>query len=512
MDRTAHLGVSQESLSVPTPCITVTEVTKTFDGTHALEAVSFTINRGEIHALLGANGAGKSTLIKILSGFYRPDGGTIEVTAGSDPSGPGGKVSFIHQDLALVGNLTVAENVALLRGFPKRRGRISWMDVRRQAVNSLDLVGGGIDVDSKVNELSRADQSLVAIARALSEDCCAVVLDEPTASLPEADVERLFAILGRLKQSGVSVLYVTHRLDEVRKIADHVTILRDGKVVTDADIQAISDKEIITAIVGGAVAGHVRRDAATTRSAVLQLDSARITAGGGTFELQVAHGEVLGLAGLRGAGHEEVGRALAGIDPLFQAALALDGKPTHFKDVRHAIRAGIGFATSRREEEALAMTLTVRENFFINPGAMKAKRRLTLSRSAERTQAARLSQDVHLRPASPEANVATFSGGNQQKVILGRWLSVDLKVLILEEPTMGIDVGARSEIYPMIDALAAQGLAVLVISSDFEELATVCDRVLVFDRGQILVELRDEDITVDALTHHASGAQKAAMA
>lgn len=490
------------------PRIIFNQVDKIFHGVHALQGVSFTIGQGEIHALLGANGAGKSTLIKVLSGLYRLDGGQITVSPGSSAT-PGNAIAFIHQDLALVQDFSVAENIAMVLGFPRRAGRISWSAVRNQAVDALKTVSGGINVEAKVGNLSRADQSLIAIARAVSTNCCAIVLDEPTASLPDADVDRLFAILARLKARGVSILYVTHRLDEVRRIADQVTVLRDGSVVLNADIKDVSDEQIVSGIVGGAGLAAIARPATTKfEGYLLELSEARVTPETGTFDLKLSKGEVLGLAGLRGAGHEAVGRAVAGIEPLAYARMVVEGQSVALGNVRAAIGRGIGFATSRREQEALAMTLTARENFFINPGVIKGGSRAFLSPKRERREANALADSVRLRPSTPESIVADFSGGNQQKVVLGRLLSIDLRLMVLEEPKMGIDVGARAEIYGLIQTLTAKGLGVLVVSSDFEELAAICDRVLVFDRGEICAELKGGALTTDALTHHASGATK----
>jgi ribose transport system ATP-binding protein len=496
-------------MKFPTPGTTrlsFREITKAFDAVVALSAVSFDVRPGSIHALLGANGAGKSTLIKILAGFYKADSGRIEldgeVISGRLP------VSFIHQDLALIGDMTVAENIALLRGYPRRGGRISWPAVREQAVEALDAVGGGIDIDAKVSDLTRADQSLVAIARGVSMHCHVLVLDEPTASLPDADVIRLFAILRALKDRGVSILYVSHRLDEIRQIADRVTVLRDGRVIADEVIANISDQQIVAAIVGGGVVKHLTRSAVATSEPVLHIRRGRIPGAAVDFEFLLRKGEILGLAGLRGAGHEEIGRALAGIHPLAAGEILLGAEPALITTVRSAISHGIGFATSRREQEALAMTMTASENFFLNPGVTKGFKMSYLTGTKERRRAAQLADEVHLRPANPDAIVATFSGGNQQKVILGRWLSVDLRVLILEEPTMGIDVGARAEIYALIQALADDGLGVIIVSSDFEELSIVGDRVLVFDRGAIRIELEGDALSVDAVTHHASGSRQ----
>jgi ribose transport system ATP-binding protein len=330
--------------------IVFSSLTKTFDGTTALDAVSFTVRRGEIHALLGANGAGKSTLIKLLAGFYQPDGGRIDVHDDADGSRHG--IGFIHQDLALIPDLTVAENIALVCGYPRRGRGIDWRAVRAQAVAALELVSGGIDIDAKVDQLGRADQSVVAIARALYTNCAAIVLDEPTASLPDADVSRLFTILSRLRSEGVSVVYVTHRLDEVRKIADWVTVLRDGRVVADRSIEDFSDADIVREIVGGVVMPHQKSGGAHPAGPILRLAPGQMTEETAEFGVEVYAGEILGLAGLRGSGHEEVGRAIAGVRPLHMAHFEIDGAPVALSGVQAALHERIGFATSRREQEA----------------------------------------------------------------------------------------------------------------------------------------------------------------
>ncbi|MER9947193.1 sugar ABC transporter ATP-binding protein [Mesorhizobium sp. M0047] len=490
----------------PTPRLMIDNVVKQFGNFQALRGVTFNVNAGEIHALLGANGAGKSTLIRILAGYHKCDSGQTRLVPNHDLQAES-TIEFIHQDLALVDSLSVAENIALVRGYPKRMGRISWRDVRKQAIETLAGVAGSIDVDAKVADLSRAEQSLVAIGRALANKCSVLVLDEPTASLPDSDVNRLFEILAGLKAQGISIIFVTHRLDEVRRIADRVTILCDGQVVADRSIDDISDSEVVRAIVGTGQVAH-RRDPVelTDGGPVLMIQGGLIGDAIKPIDLALRRGEILGLAGLRGAGHEEVGRAIAGIEPFTAGKIELAGIATSLKSVRDAIALGIGFATSRREQEALAMTLTARENLFINPKISKRHPGWLIGKKRERFSATELAGQVMLRPLRPETMVGFFSGGNQQKVVLGRWLNVDLRVLVLEDPTIGIDVGARAEIYGLIYELAARGLGVIVISSDFEELAMICGRVLAFDRGIIAQEISAADLSVATITHAASGA------
>lgn len=501
----ASLAAEAEKPS-STPRLMIDNVVKQFGNFQALRGVTFNVNAGEIHALLGANGAGKSTLIRILAGYYKCDSGQTRLVSNHDLQAEL-TIEFIHQDLALVGSLSVAENIALVRGYPNRMGRISWRGVRRQAIETLAGVAGSIDVDAKVADLSRAEQSLVAIGRALANRCSVLVLDEPTASLPDSDVSRLFEILADLKAQGISIIYVTHRLDEVRRIADRVTILRDGQVVADRSIEDISDSEIVTGIVGTGQAAQRREIVELpNRDAVLMIRGGLIGDAIKPVDLTLWRGEILGLAGLRGAGHEEVGRAIAGITPFTAGTIGLAGIPSRLKSVRDAIAAGVGFATSRREQEALAMTLSARENLFINPKISKRHPGWLIGKNRERVNAMEVASQVMLRPLQPETTVGSFSGGNQQKVVLGRWLNVDLRVLVLEDPTIGIDVGARAEIYGLIYELASRGLGVIVISSDFEELAMICGRVLTFDRGIITQDISAADLSVAAITHAASGA------
>ena len=487
------------------PRVSIQHVSKTFDGTLALADVTFDVAPGSVHALLGANGAGKSTLIKVLAGFYRPDGGQVLVDG--VPRTRNSAISFIHQDLALVGSMSVAENIALLQGYPRRHGLISWPRVTATAQAALDVVGASIPLTSLVSELSRADQSVVAIARAVSRDCSVIVLDEPTASLGDRDVRRLFEVIRQLARADVSVIYVSHRLDEVFEIADRVTVLRDGRVVSDNHIHDLDHDKLVELIVGSQLATRERTASPAVGDELLALHGLRVGAETVPFDLTLKAGEIIGAAGLRGAGQEHLGRSLAGLDPILVERCAVRGAAVEPTGLSRVLAGIAGFASSRREQEGLAMTMSIRENMYMNPGARGIGPLRWSSHRAERRQAYVLGASVHLTPNAPENTVATLSGGNQQKVILGRWLSVERPLLVLEEPTMGVDVGARAEIYALIESAASAGLAVLVVSSDFEELETLCHRVLVMDRGSVSVELVGPQVTQDAIIRAASGAQ-----
>ncbi|MGN9840684.1 sugar ABC transporter ATP-binding protein [Nonomuraea sp. H19] len=477
---------------------------KRFGGTLALADLDLDVHKGSVLALLGHNGAGKSTLIKILAGVYRADEG--RVTVAGHPLGTGSasaEMSFIHQDLGLVEWMTVAENIALGTGYPRSAGLVSWRQVRERCAEALEIVAGHLHPDTAVADLTRAERSLVAIARALSTRAGLIVLDEPTASLPAADCARLFDVLHTLRDRGHGIVYVSHRLDEVYQVADRFAVLRDGRLISQGLLAGHGPDRIVHDIVGHEPDGHRPHDSRAPGSTVLRLVG--VTAqGAGPVDLDLRAGEVLGMVGLTGAGHMELGRALAGARPLLGGQALLDGKPYRPRSVAAAVDAGIGFVTSNRHEEGCALELTVRENFLANPRAGGRSLLRWISPERERAEAASLVERFGVRPADSEAPIATLSGGNQQKIMIGRWLRISRRVVILEEPTAGVDVGAKAEIYRLLDGALAEGLAVLLISTDFEEIANVCHRALVFVRGTVTAELGGEDLTVTELTHAAS--------
>lgn len=486
-----------------TPRLSFQGLKKAFDATVALDDVSFDVAPGEVHALLGANGAGKSTLIKILAGVYTPDSGVVLI----DGKAPADQVSFIHQELALVDTQTVAEAVAMSQGFAKSAGLINWSKVRKNAEAALSVIGAKLPLDALVSELSRADRSIIAIARAINDECKVLVLDEPTASLPDRDVDILFEVIAKLKARGVSILYVTHRLDEVDRIADVVTVLRDGRLIKTAPLGTLSRDELVHMIVGSKLPEKLKlAEIASTKHYVSLTQIALAQDQAAIPRVDIRKGEILGFAGLRGSGQELLGRGLAGIAPIHFESLSVDDTVMpHGRKATQWMRAKVGFGSSRREIEGLAMTLTVRENLFINPGAF-GKKPLSWNGTAREHKAAQvIANALRVRPRSPEVAGGTLSGGNQQKVILGRLLATDAEVLVLEEPTMGIDVGARAEIYRIIADAAEKGRTFVIVSSDFEELSLICHRVLVFDKGQVVKDLVGADITTDSIIHYSSG-------
>ena len=481
-------------------------VGKRFGGTLAIDAITLDLHDGEVLALLGENGAGKSTLIKVLAGIHSADAGSI-LYRGTPHDAARSRVAFIHQDLGLIEWMTVAENVALALGYPRRRGRIDWHAAARQAAGALARVGMDIDPTTRVRELTRTEKSLVAIARALAADADVLVLDEPTASLPADEVERLFAALRPLRARGVGIIYVSHRLDEVFAIADRVAVLRDGRLVGVRAIADTTPDTLIELIVGRALDRFEAAPAVATAPllAVLNL----IAGDAGPVSFDVARGEIVALVGLRGAGQEAIGRALFGARP-HTGTVRLDGGVPDLASPRAAMACGIGLIARDRGEESCAAGLTIRENTFINPGATGRAWCHVLSPGTEAGRAYDIGREVGLSPNAPGLPIEALSGGNQQKVVVGRWLATARKLLVAEDPTAGVDVGAKAEIYRLIAAAAARGLGVVVVSTDFEEVARLCRRALVFSRGRIVDELAGSALTIERLIDAASVSRVAA--
>lgn len=488
------------------PLLAMRGLVKRFTATLALDRVDFDVRRGEIHALLGQNGAGKSTLIKILAGVYEADAGEIQFAGRqSQPGADRLPIAFIHQDLGLVEWMTVAENVAILTGYPRSRtGLISWRRVRDAAAEALAIMGSDLDPDAPISSLPAAERSLVAIGRALAMKSDIVVLDEPTAALPEADVERLLQTLRRLRANNIGVVYVTHRLDEVFRIADRVTVLRDGRSVANVLTRETTPADLVRMIVGRSMNDAFVRPAPASDRIVLSVEDV-VAERAGPVSFSIAAGETLGLVGLRGAGHHTIGRAIFGQTPLASGRLSLDGEPIAPRSPAKAMAMGIGFVSSRRAEESIAANLAVRENIYMNPAASGRGVLEFVPRAAELNDANAAVRRFSIKAAGTEQPAATLSGGNQQKVVVARWMEAHVKLLILEEPTIGVDVGAKADIYHLLQLSLAKGMAVLLISSDFEEVERICHRALVFSRGRLAAEIPGHALTAAALTASASG-------
>ena len=504
--------MSWEKVGLSQSLLAFEGVTKRFGGTTALRNVTLHLNAGEVLALLGENGAGKSTLIKSLAGIHTPDEGRI-LFKGEPyrhaPPKPNEKqrVAFIHQDLGLVEWMTVAENVGLGQGYSKRNGLISWHDTEQRAAEALRIVGCHFDPTKRVQDLSRTEKSLVAIARALAAEADVLVLDEPTASLPADEVERMFVVLRDLRKRGVGMIYVSHRLDEIFRIADRVAVLRDGLLVGASVVKDTTPAELVNMIVGREVKDLYVRAPLHRGPETLHVSNFS-TFGAGPVNFSAHQGEVLGLVGLRGAGQEAIGRALFGAQESVGTAY-LNGKLLDLSSPQVALTQGLGLVARDRTEESVALSLSVRENMFLNPFAIGRQLMSVLSPRIEAQQAVGIGLDVGLRPNDPALPVEALSGGNQQKVVIGRWLSTGRILLIAEDPTSGVDVGAKAEIYRLMAAALERGLTVVVVSTDFEEVAHICHRALVFSRGVIVAEIPQNGLSTAALIHAASANEAA---
>ncbi len=488
-------------------------IQKHFGGTYAVRDVSLAIDRGEIVALLGENGAGKSTLIKILGGIHKPDSGRVLINGEPYEHRPGGfgqrqAVAFIHQDLGMIEWMTVAENMALALGYSKRFGLIKWPDVESFAEQALRKVGCDFCPSTRVQDLSRTEKSLVAIARALAVECDFLVLDEPTASLPANEVARLFEALRPLRESGVGMIYVSHRLDEIFQIADRVAVLRDGELVGVRATQHTSAEELVHMIVGRKTR-QVRKLEEAPGPPVLTVKGLT-TRTAGPVDFTLRRNEIVGLVGLRGAGHEEIARALYGLEPHKGDIELADIGPPDLRSPKTALDSGIGLVARDRTEESVALSLTIRENTFLNPEAMGRALFSFMSPETEARKAEEIGREVALSPNDQSLAIEALSGGNQQKVVIARWLATKRKLLICEDPTAGVDVGAKAEIYALLNKALLEGVGILLVSTDFEEVATICQRAIVFSQGEIVGELSGAKLSTENLIQAASASNVAA--
>ncbi|WP_371799911.1 sugar ABC transporter ATP-binding protein [Streptomyces sp. NBC_01707] len=481
-------------------------VSKRFPGVVALDDVTFSLRAGETHALVGENGAGKSTLIKVLTGVYRPDEGELRMTGqqvrfARPFEAQQAGISTIYQEVNLVPLMSVARNIFLGREPKNRLGLIDFGRMHREAADLLDGFGVRVDPRRPLHTLGIGTQQMVALARAVSVNARVVVMDEPTSSLEPREVETLFRVIENLRGQGIAVLYVSHRMDELYRICDRVTVLRDGRHIHTGDLADLDRMQLVSMMLGRDLA-EVRRNG-TTGFAAEGHDAARtpvLTANGLSrdrqlhdISLSLYAGEVLGLGGLLGSGRSETAKALAGALSLDAGELTVGGRRLRRLTSAGAIRAGISLLPEDRKAEGIVPGLSVRENIVL-----AAMPRLSRAGVVSRTKQDRIvdifMKRLRIKAASPEQKVGELSGGNQQKVLLARWLCLEPKVLLLDEPTRGIDVGAKAEVQSLIDDLAGEGLAVLLISSDIEELIEGADRIVVLRGGSVAGELTGDDV------------------
>jgi len=503
--------------STALPFLTAEGICKSFGGAQALRGVSIELRGGEVHGLVGANGAGKSTLIRVLAGLVQPDSGEIRIdgkTVAIDSPHRASDLgmNFIHQDLALVPSMTVLQNIVLGVTKKTRLGLVDWPSIARDVTPLAARVGVRASLDTKVRELSTAESWLVSICRALVHKARLIVMDEPTASLSVGESERLFAIIADLAASGVAVLYVSHRLDEILRLCNRVSTFRDGASIACLDGVRLSRPALVEAIVGHREtleAPIVRRRAEGVPVLSVSRLARRPRVNGVSFSLH--RGEVLGIGGLVGSGRSELVRLIYGADRIDAGTMMVDGAAFAPRNSTEAYRAGVGLVPEERRADGLLLRKSVAFNLSLaNLESLAISAVLPLISSRKRNDLSRdIVRELAIKTGSIHAPVGRLSGGNQQKVVIGRWLRRQPRILILDEPTRGVDIGARAEIHRLVRKLAADGMAVLVVSSEPDELPDLCDRVLVMADGRIVRELAGEEISRAAIVA-ASYADKAA--
>ncbi|MEI7030280.1 sugar ABC transporter ATP-binding protein [Streptomyces pratensis] len=491
----------ERPVGTPDELLRVEGLRKTFPGVVALDNVDFDLRRGEVHVLLGENGAGKSTLIKMLSGACRPDRGRIladgrevRIDGAQDAERLG--IATIYQEFNLVPDLTVAENIFLGRQ-PRRFGLVDHRRMREDAQKLLRRVGVHVRPDARVRDLGIARLQMVEIAKALSLNARVLIMDEPTAVLTSEEVDKLFAIVRHLREEGVGIVFITHHLDEIAALGDRVTVLRDGRSVDQVPASTPED-ELVRLMVGRSIEQQYPRERPAAGATLLSVRGLTRDGAFHDVSFDVRAGEVVGLAGLVGSGRTEVARAVFGADPYDAGAVDVRGERLARHDVPAAMRAGIGLVPEDRKGQGLVLDASVQENLGLVT-LRSASRSGLVDLKGQRAAAARIAEQLDVRMSGLGQHVRTLSGGNQQKVVIGKWLLADTKVLILDEPTRGIDVGAKVEIYQLVNELTASGHAVLMISSDLPEVLGMSDRVLVMAQGRIAGELPAGEATQDAV-------------
>lgn len=487
----------------------ITNVSKTFPGVKALSNVQFNIRPGEVHALVGENGAGKSTLIKILSGFQQPDAGAKIVIEGKETRLNGVMdaikqgISVIYQDFSLFANLTVAENIGINEIIEKNSPVLNWKEINERAKKALDFLGTDISPKEIVENLSVAKQQMVAIASAVAQDAKMIIMDEPTSALSRGEVEHLYKIIDTLKSRDIAIMFVSHKMDELFHVADRFTVFRDGQYIKTVKKDEVTESDLVALMVGRKV--EIKSYANLEKKGDVALAVKGLSKKGNfkDINLEVHEGEVVGITGLVGAGRSEMAQAVFGINPPDSGEIYVNGRKVDIKSPSEALEHGIAYIPESRQTQGLILQKTIESNITL-PMLKKFRGRSgIIDRKKQRESVDKWVEMLDVRPNNPDMLAMQLSGGNQQKVVLAKWISTEAKILIIDEPTNGVDIGAKAEIHQIIRKLAAEGTAIIVISSELPEILSVSDRVLVMRKGHIAGEFENKDLTQEMIMSKA---------
>lgn len=485
-------------------------ISRQFPGVRALDQVDFAVKRNEIHALIGENGAGKSTLVKIINGVHKVDAGEIllqgsAVNIRNPQHAQSLGISTIYQELHLIPDLTVGENILLGREPKHKFGLVDWKALHQRSQEFLCQIECDIDTHQIVRNLSIAQKQMVMIARALSQQASLIIMDEPTATLTSIEIESLFKLIRRLQSKGKTIVFISHKLDEVFEISERITVLRDGKIVGTPKTTETSRDEIIKMMVGRTLADEFpQRSSPKIGAEVIAVKSISTPKGIHDVSFHICTGEVVGLFGLVGAGRTEVAQAIFGIDKIVDGEICLNSQKATIRNPKDAIASGIAFATEDRKSQGLILGMSVKENITM-PNLPAITMFTFIKHRTEKRLVEEYAEKLNIKTPTIDQETLKLSGGNQQKVVLARWLCAKPKVLILDEPTQGIDVGAKQEIYLLINELVKQGLAILMISSELPEILGMSDRVLVMHRGRITGQFSKNEATPENVMECAIG-------
>jgi ABC-type sugar transport system ATPase subunit len=484
--------------------LTLSKVSKSFAGITVLKDVDFDVRAGEVHALMGENGAGKSTLIKVIAGVHAPDAGSISIGGeGASSLSPREArrlgIATVYQELLLFPELTVAENVFLGNAPRTKWGAIDWTVMRQRARDLLDaLESPDLDIDAKVGTLSVANRQRVEIAKALSQDARVLIMDEPTAALADADVRRLMAVIKRLRERGVGIIYVSHKLPEIFELADRVTVLRDGALIGTKAIAEVDEIGLVTMMVGREIGQLFPKVTPQIGEVVLKVSGLSCGARVQNISFALHRGEILGVAGLVGSGRTEMALTIFGITPATSGTIEIDGRAVSITSPRQARDLGIAYVPEDRGLEGLVRPMTISQNISM-ASLHRVSNGIFIRAEREFARAAGAITRLEIKARGPQQTVGQLSGGNQQKIVLGKWLETEPRILIMDEPTRGIDVGAKAEIHALMGRLAAQGMAILMISSELPEVLGMSDRVLVINGGRLTATLDRADANPESV-------------